>query len=140
MRSGWPRSALLAWRPGDLWDPGFQLSFAATAGIVYLAAPARAALERGSAARRALAAAVAVSAAAQCAVLPVMAAHFNQLSLIGLAANLVVVPLAGAATTVGLFALAAAAVSDLAGSLALHLAWALVLLLRIAVWLAAAVP
>jgi competence protein ComEC len=131
--------ALLAWRPGDLRDPGFQLSFAATAGIVYLAAPARAALGRLRCPPR-LAAAMGVSAAAQCAVLPVMAAHFNQLSLIGPAANLVVVPLAGAATMVGLFALAAAALSELAGSLALHLAWALVVLLRIAVWLAAAVP
>ena len=131
--------ALLAWRPGDILDPGFQLSFAATAGIVYLAAPARAVLERRRFPRR-LAAAVGVSAAAQCAVLPVMAAHFNQLSLIGPVANLVVVPLAGAATTAGLFALAAAALSDLAGSLGLHLAWALALLLRIAVWLAAAVP
>ena len=131
--------ALLAWRPGDLWDPGFQLSFAATAGIVFLAAPAGAALARLGWPPRA-AAAFAVSAVAQAAVLPVMAAHFNQLSLIGLAANLLVVPLAGAATTVGLFGLAAAAVSDLAGSLALNLAWALVVLLRLAVWLAAAVP
>ena len=131
--------ALLAWRPGDLWDPGFQLSFAATAGIVYLGTPARAALEwlrwpRG------LASAVGVSAAAQGAVLPIMAAHFNQLSLIGPVANLVVVPLAGAATTVGLFALAAAALGDLVGSLGLNLAWALAVLLRLAVWLAAAVP
>ncbi len=131
--------ALLAWRPGDVLDPGFQLSFAATAGLVYLAAPARAALGRLGCPPR-LAAAVGVSAAAQCAVLPIMAAHFNQLSLIGPAANLVVVPLAGAATTVGLFALAAAACSDLAGSMALHLAWALALLLRAAVWLAAAIP
>lgn len=131
--------ALLVWRPGDLGDPGFQLSFAATAGIVYLAAPVGAALARlGCPAR--MAAAVAVSAVAQGAVLPVMAAHFNQLSPVGLVANLLVVPLAGAATTVGLFGLAAAAVSDLAGSLALNLAWALVVLLRLAVWLAAAVP
>jgi ComEC/Rec2-related protein len=28
--------ALLVWRPGDLAEPGFQLSFAATAGIIYL--------------------------------------------------------------------------------------------------------
>ena len=130
---------LLAWRPGDLGDPGFQLSFAATAGIVYLAAPVGGALARLGCPPRA-AAAVAVSAVAQGAVLPVMAAHFNQLSLIGLAANLLVVPLAGAATTVGLFGLALAVVSDLAGSLALDLAWALVVLLRLAVWLAAAVP
>jgi competence protein ComEC len=131
--------ALLAWRPGDVSDPGFQLSFAATAGIVYLAAPARAALERVGCTPR-VAAALGVSAAAQAAVLPIMAAHFNQLSLVGPLANLAVVPLAGAATTVGLAALALAAVSDLAGSLGLHVAWALTLLLRITVWLAASVP
>src|SRR6185503_8247211 len=107
--------------------------------IVYLGTPARTALEwlRWP---RALAAAVGVSAAAQGAVLPVMAAHFNQLSLIGPVANLVVVPLAGAATTVGLFALAGAALSDLLGSPGLNLAWALAVLLRLTVWLAAAVP
>jgi competence protein ComEC len=130
---------LLAWRPGDLWDPGFQLSFAATAGIVYLGAPATAALARAQCPPW-LAAAVGVSAAAQVAVLPVMVTHFNQVSLIGPLANLLVIPLAGAATTVGLFALAAAAVSDAAGSLGLNLAWALTVLLRLAVWLAAAVP
>src|SRR4029453_4664171 len=46
----------------------------------------------------------------------------------------------GAATMVGLFALAAAALSELGGSLARHLACALVVLLRTAGWLAAAVP
>ena len=30
---------LLLWDPGDLHDPGFQLSFAATAGIIYLGPP-----------------------------------------------------------------------------------------------------
>ena len=130
---------LLAWRPGDLWDPGFQLSFAATAGIVYGAAPAAAALVRAQCPPR-VAATLGVSAAAQAAVLPVMVTHFNQVSLIGPLANLLVVPLAGAATTVGLFALAAAALSDLIGSVGLSLAWALAVALRLAVWLAAAVP
>ena len=62
------RSSL--WRPGDLWEPGFQLSFAATAGIVYLA-PAITALRSWRAAAPAwLAAAVAVSVGAQAAVTP----------------------------------------------------------------------
>jgi competence protein ComEC len=130
---------LLAWRPGDLWDPGFQLSFAATAGIVYGAAPTAGALARARLPPR-LAAVLGVSAAAQVAVLPVMVTHFNQVSLIAPLANLLVVPLAGAATTVGLFALAAAALSDLIGSVGLSLAWALAVILRVAVWLAAAVP
>jgi ComEC/Rec2-related protein len=62
---------LLAWRPGDLWDPGFQLSFAATAGIVYLTPAITAWLaDRGWPAS--LATAVAVSMGAQAAVTPVM--------------------------------------------------------------------
>ena len=91
---------LLLWRPGDLWEPGFQLSFAATAGIVHLGP----AVTAGLVARGApgwLAGAVAVSLGAQAAVTPLMLAHFNQLSLIGVVANLLVVPLAAVATTLG---------------------------------------
>lgn len=130
---------LLAWRPADLWDPGFQLSFAATAGIVYAAPALQGALE----ARRwprVIAVAVAVSLTAQGAVTPIMAAHFNQLSLVGVAANLAVVPLAGAATTLGLLAVLVAALSEALGGLLFDALWVLLLLLRLAVWAAAAVP
>src|SRR5207237_414997 len=68
---------ILALRPGDLLDPGFQLSFAATAGII--AAP----LPRGL-----VGGALGVSLAAQLAVLPITLAHFNQLSTIGVVPNL----------------------------------------------------
>jgi competence protein ComEC len=55
---------LLAWRPEDLWDPGFQLSFAATTGIVWLVPCAAKALrDRGL--PRGLAVALAVSLTAQ---------------------------------------------------------------------------
>ena len=130
---------LLAWRPEDLWDPGFQLSFAATAGIVWLApGAARALRDRGL--PRWLAAALAVSLTAQVAVTPVMASHFNQLSLVGIAANLAVVPLAGAATVIGLGALAAAAVSAPAADVLFHAAWPALLGLRAVVRAAAAIP
>src|SRR5437867_646922 len=93
--------ALLAWRPGDLGEPGFQLSFAATAGIIYLTPSITGWLSvRGWPTW--LATSTAVSLGAQAAVTPVMLAHFNQLSLIGVAANLVVVPLAAAGTTLGM--------------------------------------
>jgi len=121
--------AILAARPGDLLDPGFQLSFAATAGIV--AAP----MPRGT-----MAAALAVSLAAQLAVLPVALVHFNQLSTVGIIANLAAVPLAGAATVLGLLAVVAAAVSDLAAAAAFGAVWPLLLLLRAVAALAAAVP
>ncbi len=121
--------AILAVRPGDLHDPGFQLSFAATAGIV--AAP----MPRG-----AVAGALAVSAAAQLAVLPITLAHFNQLSTIGVVANLAVVPLAAAATILGLLAVVASAVTDWLASAGFGAVWPVLLALRGAVAIAAAVP
>lgn len=121
--------AILALRPADLHDPGFQLSFAATAGIV--AAP----IPRGR-----LAGALAVSAVAQAAVLPVTLAHFNQVSTLGLLANLVVVPLAALATILGLAGLATGLASEVAGHALLGATWPVLLLLRGAVALAASVP
>jgi competence protein ComEC len=130
---------LLAWRPEDLWDPGFQLSFAATAGIVWLAPRAAKALrDRGL--PSALATALAVSLTAQAGVTPVMASHFNQLSLVGIAVNLLVVPLAGAVTVIGLAALAVAVVCTLVADVLFHAAWPVLLCLRAVVWTAAAVP
>jgi competence protein ComEC len=130
---------LLAWSPTGLWDPGFQLSFAATAGLVYLAAPL-AALFHTWGWPRWLAVAVGASLGAQLPVTPIMAAHFNQLSLIGVVANLVVVPLAGPATTLGMLAVAVHAISERAASLLFNALWFLLLALRVAVWAAAAVP
>lgn len=121
--------AILAVRPGDLYDPGFQLSFAATAGIVAAPMPAGR-----------VAAALAVSLAAQVAVLPVTLAHFNQLSVIGVIANLAAVPLAGAATVLGLLGVAGAAVADIAAQAVFGAVWPLLLLLRAAAALAASVP
>jgi competence protein ComEC len=130
---------LLAWRPGDLWDPGFQLSFAATAGIIYLA-PAITSRLAVLGWPRWLATAVAVSVGAQAAVMPVMLSHFNQLSLIGIAANLIVVPLAAVATTLGMVALLVALASAVAADLLFQALWLVLLSLRAAVWVAAAVP
>ena len=130
---------LVVWRPTDLWDPGFQLSVAATAGIIYLAAPLAGFLKE----RRWphwLATAVAVSLAAQLPVTPIMLAHFNQLSLIGVAANLLVVPLAGPATTLGMLALLLHLASETAASLLFNALWLLLIALRLVVWAAAAVP
>jgi competence protein ComEC len=130
---------LLLWRPGDLWEPGFQLSFAATAGIVHLAPPITAALAgRGWPAP--LAAAVAVSAGAQAAVTPLMLTHFNQLSLIGVVANLAVVPLAAVATTLGMLALVVEVVSTGLGALLFHALWLVLIALRAVVATAAALP
>ena len=131
--------ALLLWRPGDLWEPGFQLSFAATAGIVYLGPGITAWLTaRGAPAW--LAAAVAVSLGAQAAVTPLMLSHFNQLSLIGVIANLLVVPLAAVATTLGMLALLVELVSGAGAALLFHALWPVLIALRGIVSLAGALP
>src|SRR5436190_2076198 len=121
--------ATLAVHPGDLRDPGFQLSFAATAGIV--AAP----MPRGV-----IAGAIAISAAAQLAILPITLTHFNQLSTIGVVVNLAVVPLAGVATVAGLLAVGVAFLSAGAAQVAFDAVWPLLLALRAVVALAATVP
>jgi competence protein ComEC len=130
---------LLLWSPGDLRDPGFQLSFAATAGIVYLS-PAVAAWLETVGCPTWLARALGVSLSAQVAVTPVMLATFHQLSLIGVVANLLVVPLAAPATTLGMLALAASTISSTVGGLCFEAVWAIIVALRAVVWAAAAVP
>src|SRR5947199_6225554 len=120
---------ILAVRPGDLHDPGFQLSFAATAGIV--AAPIPRGLVLG---------AIGVSAAAQLAVLPITLTHFNQLSTIGVVANLGVVPLAGVATVAGLLAVGVSFLSESAAQVGFDAVWPVLLALRALVAIAAAVP
>ncbi len=120
---------ILALRPGDLRDPGFQLSFAATGGIVL--APLARGVVRG---------ALGVSAAAQLAVLPITLAHFNQVSTIGLIANLVVVPLSALATVLGLAGVCLGAVLGPAGAFLLNAAWPVLIALRAAVLAAASVP
>lgn len=120
---------LLAARPGDLLDPGFQLSFAATAGIVLAPLP-----------RGLIPGALGVSVAAQLAVLPIALVHFNQLSLIGPLANLGVVPLAAVATVAGLLAAALALLTEAGATILFNATWPILLALRAVVALAAAMP
>src|SRR6266849_6694375 len=67
-------------------------------------------------------------------------AHFNQLSLAGVAANLVVVPLAAAGTTLGMLALLVACASDLLADLLFQALWLVLWALRLAVKAAALLP
>src|SRR6185503_10915191 len=64
---------LLLWDPGDLHDPGFQLSFAATAGIIHLGPPLAERLSTWGWPVW-LARSLAVSVGAQLAVTPIMLA------------------------------------------------------------------
>jgi competence protein ComEC len=120
---------ILALRPFDLLEPGFQLSFAATAGIVLAPHP-----------RNVVLVALTVSAAAQAAVLPITLWHFHQVSVVGLVANLAVVPLAAVATVVGLAGVVLAFVWEAAGQVALEAVWPVLLAQRAAVAVAATLP
>ena len=62
--------------------------------------------------------------------LPIALAHFNQVSTIGVLANLAVVPLAGIATVVGLAGVALTPLLEAAGSLLLNAVWPVLLALR----------
>ncbi|HML20095.1 MAG TPA: ComEC/Rec2 family competence protein [Aggregatilinea sp.] len=91
------------WNPQVLWDVGFQLSVAATAGLVFFSHGFERALEAALArlfaadtARqitRWLSEPIAVSLAAQVATLPLILLYFGQLSLVSLIANALIVPL-----------------------------------------------
>jgi len=102
---------VMALAPYSAWDASFQLSFAAMASIIMLVPVMRSRLEwtvekerpggrtfRGRSLeflkKRALPA-MFVTAAAAIGTSPILAYHFNRVSVVGLAANLVVVPLSG---------------------------------------------
>ena len=103
---------LLIVMPLWLFHISFQLSFMATAGLLYLA-PIWQKYLREHGCNDYLAAGLAITLAAQLATLPILAWYFNQLSLASLLANLVVVPLVEMMIVLGL----------LAGVLAFILPW-----------------
>ena len=82
--------SMLCYRPMWVFDIGFQLSFASTAGLIYLFPAIKALL--ASYLPKYAADALAVTIAAQLAVLPLLVHYFHQLSISSLAANLIVVP------------------------------------------------
>jgi competence protein ComEC len=93
---------MTALNPTTLWDVGFQLSFAATAGLVLLSSPLERAAGRWLAAlagprhaRRALgllSEALLVTLAAQIATDPLIVYHFGRLSLVSLLTNMLILP------------------------------------------------
>lgn len=87
--------------PEALVEPGFQMSFAATTALVAVFAWIRDLSRDGSTRRlpgwlRPVVTVVISSAVAGLATAPIGAAHFNQVSHYGLAANLLSVPIMGA--------------------------------------------
>jgi competence protein ComEC len=88
--------------PLALWDPGFQLSFAATLSLILFSPPLERLLERGlprllspdraAGILRFLKEALVATLAAQVLTLPLVAYHFQRLSLVSPLANLLILP------------------------------------------------
>ena len=92
---------LLAWSPYELFDPGFQLSFAAVVAIFVAVGPALRVFE-GYPVPPKLAAAVAVSTACSVATAPILWLQFGQVPLLGVVANALVEPVVGLLLGLGL--------------------------------------
>lgn len=90
---------LLVVDPTLIWSIGFQLSFAATLGILVLSKPI---VEKASRLPRPIAEALGVGLAAQAAVTPLIAWHFGRVSLVSVPANLAAFALVAPATVLGL--------------------------------------
>ncbi|CAA9404266.1 hypothetical protein AVDCRST_MAG82-386 [uncultured Rubrobacteraceae bacterium] len=98
---------VLAYNPQLVYSTGFQLSVAAVFGILLLTKPLKSLVERTLLAPfakppRQLSNLISVSLAAQIATSPIVAATFDQVSIVGVLTNLVAVPLSGPILILGL--------------------------------------
>ncbi len=107
---------LMVSQPRVLFDVGFQLSFAATWGLLYVAPVLRPGLNRLG---PLVAPALAATLGAQIAVAPLLAAHFQVLLVAGVLANALVLPVIAALVPVGLALLAVAIAVPALGDLLL---------------------
>ena len=110
---GLAAAVTLVLNPRAAGEPGWQLSFAAVAGLLLLAPPLRALL-----ARRGLpepvADAAAITVAATVATAPLLAFHFEQVSLASLPANLLAAPVVAPVMWLGMLGMTAAQVAPAA--------------------------
>ena len=107
---GLAAAVTLAANPLAAGDPGWQLSFAAVAGLLALAPGLRAVLVRRGAPEP-VADAAAMTVAATLATAPLAALHFEQVSLASLPANLLAAPVVAPVMWLGMLALAVAQVA-----------------------------
>ena len=113
---------LLAWRPDDLADPSFQLSFAAALALA-LRPKAIASLARTNRIARWLREGIATSAWVVLVTAPLTAYHFHQIQPGGVIGNLELTPLLElVALPVGLAGLAVAAIWPAAGAVLIRIA------------------
>ncbi|MEA2313016.1 MAG: competence protein ComEC [Solirubrobacteraceae bacterium] len=126
---GLAAAVTLVLNPRTSADPGWQLSFAAVVSLLALAAPLRELLERRM--PRVVAEAASITIAATIGTAPLIAVHFQQLSLVSLPANVLAAPLVAPIMWLGMLAGAAAQLSPalaaplnaLDGPLLAALAW-----------------
>ena len=111
---------LLLYSPLWLFDISFQLSFGATAGLLYLAPTLRERLRKKLPVF--VADSLAVTIGAQLSVLPIIAWYFNVLSLSSLLANLVIAPIVEWIIVAGLLAGLLASLIPMAGKVVFLLA------------------
>jgi competence protein ComEC len=98
---------VLAYNPQLVYNTGFQLSVAAVFGILLLTKPLKSLLERTllrplKGPPTQLSNLVSVSLAAQIATSPIVAATFEQVSIVGVFTNLIAVPISGPILILGL--------------------------------------
>ena len=110
---------LLAWMPATLLEPGFQLSFAAVAGI-FVAVPRIQRRLEGYPVPRPLGDVLALSLACGLATAPIAWLHFGAVPLYTVPANVLAAPVVAPLLGLGLIA---AALEPVAPSAALALAW-----------------
>ena len=113
-------------------DPGWQLSFAAVVAMLALV-PATCARLRGRGVPRGLAEALAVTTAATLGTAPLVALHFERVSLVSLPANVLAAPAVAPVMWLGTIA---GATAQLAPALAAHIAQLAALPLAYLTWLA----
>lgn len=113
----WPNTlalsalVILLWSPLQIYDPGFQLSYAATWGILYLGpvlSDVCAGFFKGLPTNlaRSVAQGLAIPLAAQLATVPLVTWYYNLISPVSIPANLLAVPLVGLLLLFGVFATA----------------------------------
>jgi competence protein ComEC len=131
---------LLVVNPLTLFSPGFQLSFGATFGLIYVAGagfPLVAGLARGL---RALFQTLITTGGAQLFVAPILAVGFQQVSLWGLVSNLIAIPLSFVLLAVGGLASLGLGSLPLLGPALTAVTYALCWLLDHVAWLFARLP
>jgi len=142
--------AMLAWNPLTLWDVGFQLSFAATLGLVLFTRPIaqhvqgllahRLARERLYMVMGVLNDALIVTLAAQVLTLPIIVYHFGRLSLISLLTNFLILPAQPPIMTGGMATLLAGLIWEPLGRLLAVIPWLFLTYTTAVVRLTAAAP